>query len=212
MSKSLGNFRVVRDILKSVPRDVLRLFLLSAHYRSPLDFNTENIGSLQKGYEELYRTLMRLQDVLRLIPAQPENSPDPDAQTLDQEIRENLQRFEANLDDDLNTAQAIGQIFSLANRVKQMVAGRAFKITQARAKALRSAFDAFLAMAGVLGVVPEFPAVPQDVLSAITAREAARSKKDWAEADRLRALIVSAGWTVEDTSLGPLTSPAKIGA
>jgi cysteinyl-tRNA synthetase len=207
MSKSLGNFRIVRDLLKVVPHQVLRLFLLSAHYRSPLDFNAENLDGVRKGYEEFTRTLERLSEVARLTPKEAVE-PDREAKVFQVGRADALARFEAALDDDLNTAQAIGQLYALANSVKKLVAGKNLTLTGERQEALAQAHQDLLSMSEVLGIVPELTSVPDEIRATVRAREDARTRRDWPEADRLRAEVLAQGWAIEDTTLGPLINRA----
>ncbi len=204
MSKSLGNFMIVRELLAALGEpQVLRLFLLSAHYRSPLDFDLENLNAARSGYRELQRTLERLDTVLAFPAAE---SPDPDAEVFEEGRKQALARFEAFLDDDLNTAGALGQVFSLANGVKRLIAGRTLTLSTRRREVLKLAETDLAGMLEVLGSPVILRERCADDLRLLHAREEARAHKDWARADALRTDLAARGWTVEDTSLGPILS------
>jgi len=204
MSKSLGNFWIVRDVLKVIPYQVLRLFMLSAHYRSPLDFNRENVGAAQNGYEELKRTLERLNEILRISLAE-DYLADEKADALEKERTEISKKFEEALDDDLNTAGAIGQIFTLANKTRQIIASRPRK-TFALYKVLKRIQEDLLDMTGVLGIQPVLQAIPAEIYEMIQKRQAAREEKDYKKADKYKQSILARGYMLEDTVFGTLVS------
>ncbi|NTV51643.1 MAG: cysteine--tRNA ligase [Candidatus Firestonebacteria bacterium] len=210
MSKSLGNFRIVRDILGIMPREVLRLFLLSAHYRSPLDFNPENIEAMQKGFEEIWRTLGRLREVLAFSP-EADTSFDPLVDAFQQGCLQSLTRFDLNLDEDMNTAGALGELYSLANQIKKLLAQKGFKFSERCREALSRAQGQLLEMLEVFGVAVELPQKTQAVLDLAKKRQAARQQKDWPAADQLRLALEAAGFWVEDMASGAmLVIPAAL--
>lgn len=204
MSKSLGNFMIVRELLTALGEpQVLRLFLLSAHYRSPLDFDLENLDAARTGYHELQRTLERLDNVLEFPAA---DHPDPDAEVFEEGRKQALARFEAFLDDDLNTAGALGQVFSLANGIKRLIAGKALTLSTRRREVLKLAETDLAGMLEVLGSQVILRERSVDDVRLLRTREEARERKDWALADTLRKELAARGWGVEDTSLGPILS------
>jgi cysteinyl-tRNA synthetase len=210
MSKSLGNFRVVRDILQILPRQVLRLFLLSAHYRSPLDFNPENIEAVHKGFEEIWRTLGRLREVLAL-PADADTAFDAAVEVFQTGCAQSLARFDQALDDDLNTAGAIGELYSLANQIKKLLAQRGFKFSTRCCEALQEAQGRLLEMLGVFGMDVALPPKNAAVQDLERQRRSARQGKNWVESDRLRQAIEVAGFWVEDMASGAmLVIPAAL--
>lgn len=202
MSKSLGNFWVTRDVLKVIPYQVLRLFLLSAHYRSPLDFNPENVEAAGVGYHEFKRTLERLAAITGTV-MQDDYLADEKADVLNNERCRILEKFEFFLDDDLNTAGAIGQLFSLANKIRQVIAGRPKK-TFVFLEIVKRIETDLKGMAGVLGIVPDIVPVPEEILEMITSRNQARADKNWALSDQLRDQITGCGYSLEDTPFGSL--------
>ncbi len=189
MSKSLGNFFTVRDVLKRYPAEVIRYFILGSHYRSPLNYSDQQL-------DQARAALGRLYIALRNMPAAV--APKDDAFRT---------RFAAAMDDDFNTPLAISVLFDLAREVNTL---RDSKPAQAQVLAalLRE-------LGGVLGILQSDPeaylqagAAQQDGLTAeeverlIAARKAARAAKDWKEADRLRAELDTAGIVIEDGAGG----------
>jgi len=203
MSKSLGNFRVVRDILKVIPQQILRLFLLSAHYRSPLDFNPENIEGVQKGFEEIWRTLGRLREVLA-FPLDSAVDFDPQVDAFQLGCEQSLARFEQTLDDDMNTAGALGELYSLANHIKKLLAQKTFRFSDRSREALTQAQSHLRDMIGVFGLDITLPVKSDLILDLEQQRRLARTRKNWGESDRLRQVMEAAGFWIEDMSSGAM--------
>jgi cysteinyl-tRNA synthetase len=206
MSKSTGNFLTIRDALERYHPEVLRLFLLSKHYRSPLDFAHRTVEELHSGLARIYRTLERMEDLLG--PA------DPLAETTQGALAEDPQpgflgRFVEVMDDDLNTAGAIGLIFDKVKDLNRSMdsAGGAGMEKESLAEERRR-----LLLAGrILGVLQRSPASffqetsgagdrpdPEEVERLIKERSEARARKDWAKADGIRDFLRERGVVLED--------------
>jgi cysteinyl-tRNA synthetase len=195
MSKSLGNFFTVREILNRYRPEVVRFFILNSHYRSPLNYCDENL-------DEALAALTRLYTALRGL-----NMPS-DAGTLSKAASlQNLQaRFQAAMNDDFNTAEAIAVLFEGAREVNRLKTDQpdlaSVAAIQLRGMAgvlglLQSEPEAFLkAGSGVAGNVIDEAAIE----SLIQQRLDARSNKNWAEADRIRDLLSDQGIVLEDTA------------
>ena len=188
MSKSLGNVLLVRDLLSDAPGEAIRFALLSAHYRQPLDWSAHGLAQAKRGLDRLYGTLRDLGDT-------PDSACPPGL----------LDTFEAALEDDLNFPGAIAELFQIAKSARRAVtvADRA-----AHKVALREA-------GGFLGLLQQDPAAwfaqpsEQDgdtakIQRLVEARQAARSARDYATADRIRDELVAFGVTVEDRTEGPV--------
>ncbi|HEU5399685.1 MAG TPA: cysteine--tRNA ligase [Gammaproteobacteria bacterium] len=189
MSKSLGNFFTVRDVLKVYPAEVVRYFILGSHYRSPLNYSDQQLDQARTGLGRLYIALR--------------NMPAGDA-PHEHAFRT---RFTAAMDDDFNTPVAVSVLFDLAREVNIL------KDTKpAEAVSLAALLKELGGLLGILQSDPEAylqsGAVRQDGISAadveklIAARKAARTAKDWKEADRLRAELDAAGIVIEDGAGG----------
>ena len=194
MSKSLNNFFTVRDIAKEYDLEVVRYFLLSAHYRSPINFSRDQIEAASASLNRLYNA----RNNLRFLAENGEDRPmNADEQALTERLKEYEKRFDAAMDDDLNTADALGAIFEM---VKD--ANVSLNNGSARAAA-QAALDSLLAVCGVLGILSKDEnAIPDEVQKMLDERAEARKNKDWKRSDELREAIRNAGYTVEDTKQG----------
>ncbi len=194
MSKSLGNFFTVRDIREQYDLEAVRMFLLSAHYRSPLNFSREQIEQAKAALDRMYTA----RDNLAFLREGAVDRPADETEAALMEAAEaSLKKFDEAMDDDLNTADAIGAIFELIKH-----ANIALKPGCAR-EAVDAAWNAFTEMTGVLGLVK--PASKEDdaeVDALVKARAQARKEKNWKESDRIRDELKARGYIVEDTAAG----------
>lgn len=189
MSKSLGNFFTIREILQKYHPETLRYFLLMSHYRSQLNYSLENLDNAKEGLHRFYQTLRGIK---------------PAEGALDN-IYE--QRFYSAMDDDFNTPEALAVLFDIAreiNRVRYSDDERAAilaKTLLTLAKILgllEHSVEDFLQ----LGVVDDELSIKIEAL--IQARQEARAEKNWAESDRIRDEIKALGIELEDTPQGPI--------
>ena len=196
MSKSTGHFRTMDEIARRFPADVVRFYLLSTHYRTEIEFSderlTEAAASIER-FENVFRTLARL--VGRR--GDGETAPEPSAGAA-----EARRRFTEAMDDDLNTAQAIGHLFDLVRVLNQEIeSGAQAELLRADGAVLRELLDILGLLANIGGAAA---AVPEDVEKLAAERSEARAGRDWARADELRGKIEEAGYVVEDTPEGPV--------
>lgn len=193
MSKSLNNFFTVRDIAKEFDLEAVRMFMLGVQYRNPVNFSRELILQSQSALERLRTAKERLAQV------QIASSETAEDAAFIAQLADFKTRFCDAMDDDLNTADAIGVLFEFARAANTFV-------SEARGKA---AVDAGLALfselTGVLGLLThekaeEFPA---EATALLEERQAARKAKNFARADEIRDALKQMGFTVEDTANGP---------
>ncbi|MDD3213058.1 MAG: cysteine--tRNA ligase [Eubacteriales bacterium] len=194
MSKSKGNFFTVRDISKEFDLEAVRMFMLSAHYRSPVNFSREMIAQAASSLERLYGARDQL---LFLEKTAETREPNADERNLMAEADKAHAKFNAAMDDDLNTADALGALFELAREI--------FKLPQSgvSGETLSYVKNQLLTMTDVLGLLVKQPdELTPEVRAMVTEREQARKDKDWKRSDELRDAIKAAGYILEDTAAG----------
>ena len=194
MSKSLGNFFTIRDIVAHFPYQVIRFFILSGHYRMPINFSDELLRSAQNGLERITTCVKNLKFVIG------KNSGDGSGdEALLEAVKKAGEEFVSCMDDDLNTADAITAIFNLVRDANTSVAN-----ANASDTALKAALDKLVELTDVLGIEAETEdPVPQEVMDLVQKRAEAKKAKDFALADSLRDQITSMGYSVKDTANGP---------
>jgi cysteinyl-tRNA synthetase len=214
MSKSLNNFKTIRDILEQYLPEVLRLFLLGRHYRSPVDFTVEAVEEAEKNCKRLYETLAAADAELA--------RPDPKGGSLPEDIAATYadlaNAWDAVMDDDMNTAAALGHMNSLAHLMGRIMEDKALRKNAGGRDCLKAAREIFTAWGRVLGL---FLLPPPDFLSDLkicrarrknvdvaqveklmAERRAAREAKDFAASDALRDALAALGVIVRDTPEG----------
>lgn len=212
MSKSLGNFITIRDALQDYHPEVLRLFLLSKHYRSPLDFSKKDVLNLQSGLIRIYRALQRLETMI-----EPFEWGDYDYGTHSLSTSQEgtfLEQFIQMMDDDMNTAGAIGLIFEKVKEMNRLMDSQGEKSVSNLIDQLKDDRRQLFLAAKVLGVLQNTPedffadiARPtkvdsKEVESMVQERSEARARKDWAKADEIRDQLQDMGIELEDGSEG----------
>jgi cysteinyl-tRNA synthetase len=205
MSKSLGNFTTIRALLESgVSPMTLRLFVLQAHYRKPLDFTAEALAAAATGWKGLDAALGLGERHGAALgwgaTPQASGSPEPD-----EEMAAARGRFADAMDDDLNTSAAVAVLFALARPLRALAnrleRGDSEAEAAGGAAALEPRWGLLNELAGVLGLEAEKPAAAVDegaILHSIEARRAAKAAKDFATADRLRAELAAGGIVLID--------------
>ncbi len=192
MSKSLGNFFTVRDVAEKYGYEPVRYFLISSHYRSPINYNTEIIEQCKASLERLYTCRNNLDFAL-------ENTADGELDNeFNDKVHGRIQQFITAMDDDLNTADAIAAVFELVRDINTAIAAGANKAT------LELASKAFDELTDVLGLVynRNQASLDDEVEELIAQRAQARKDKNWALADEIRDKIKAMGIVLEDTPQG----------
>ena len=200
MSKSLGNFFTVRDILKEYDAEDVRMFMLSAQYRSPLNFSRDSIAQAHASLTRLYTARDHL---LFLLDKAQDRAPDAQDEAFLQRVQEYRKRFDEAMDDDLNTAGAIGVLFELVYDCNTTLTERSAK------SAIEGAQRTLSELSDVLGLLlKKADALPQEVQALADQRAEARKQKDWTASDALRKQLQQLGYQVEDTPAGQKLSKA----
>ena len=192
MSKSLGNFFTVREVSEQYDLQVLRFFMLSAHYRSPLNFSRELMESAKSGLERILTAADRLRDLKLTGDIKEEEK------AFSDEIDEFVNRYESYMDDDFNTADAISVIF-------EMVKAANINVTEDSSAALRDKYlETIEKLCGILGIKTQKKEelLDADIQALIDERQAARKAKDFARADQIRDQLSSMGIRLKDTREG----------
>ena len=194
MSKSLGNFFTVRDILKEYDAEDVRMFMLSAQYRSPINFSREMIAQAHSSLSRLYTARDQMTFLLQHAPERELNE---EEKAFVQRVQEHVAKFDAAMDDDLNTADAMGAIFELVRDANLNLNAETAKA------AIQSALDALLELCDVLGLLMKKASdLPADIQALADERVQARKDKNWKRSDELRDQLKELGYTVEDTKEG----------
>ena len=195
MSKSAGNFFTVRDISEKYDLQVLRFFMLSAHYRSPLNFSAELMQAAQSGYDRIVTAVENLNFLIENAKAEEESAKERE---LEEQAKAFVLKFEEAMEDDFNTADAISAIFEL---VKFVNTNTAEEHTKAYLQALK---QKIMALADICGLIVEKKKelLPQDIEALIAQRQAARKEKNFARADEIRNELLEKGIVLEDTREG----------
>ncbi|MGI6239584.1 MAG: cysteine--tRNA ligase [Christensenellales bacterium] len=197
MSKSEGNFFTVRDILKEFDPEAVRMFLLSAHYRSPINFSRALVTQAKSALERLYNARDNAAFLLEGAPAREMNEPE---RALCAQGERAVREFEDAMADDLNTADAFGVIFEFVREMNTALTAQ----NAPCAAAIEAALSHLKTMTDVLGLLwKEADTTPDEIKRLVAARTDAKAARDFAEADRLRGEIAARGYLVEDTPKGP---------
>jgi cysteinyl-tRNA synthetase len=214
MSKSLGNFLTIKEILKAYHPEVMRFFLLSRHYRSPIDFSSQGMEEARQGLERFYQILAGIDEALQKPAGKRKGKASPEETTVRKNVDAFTQRFEEAMDDDFNTAAALAPLFELSHDLNRILQGPSAE----GAEILRKGKEAFAIAGKVLGIFQEGPSVfleqeqqrkaqsltitSDEIEKLIKERNEARRKKNWPRADEIRDHLASQGIMLEDTAQG----------
>jgi cysteinyl-tRNA synthetase len=211
MSKSLGNYTSMAELLGSWDPEVIRFYLLSTHFRSRAEFETAQLERAKAGLERIRECSLALHERLQGAPEHLEARA-PAGEALVAVAARAQERWREAMEDDFNSGGAIGHIFELVREFNRL-ADEDDPGLRADRKALEAARDALALMTGVLGLFREgLPtrrelAVTPELEALLERRNAARAAKDWAEADRLRDAIQAQGFQVLDGPDGSQLRP-----
>ncbi|KAI4453134.1 cysteinyl-trna synthetase [Holotrichia oblita] len=196
MSKSLGNFFTVRDVAEEFDYEVIRFFMLSSHYRSPISFSKDLMEASKSALDRIYTCIKNLEFLLE--------SSEPSKTGIEEneyikKLIELKQKFIDAMDDDLNTADAIAAIFEVVSEANKYAAQ-----PEIEAQSIQYTIDLINELIGILGLLNRRnnDAIPAEVEQLIDERLTARKNKDWAKSDEIRDTLKNMGYAVEDTPQG----------
>ena len=195
MSKSLRNFRTVREISEQYDLQVLRFFMLSAHYRSPLNFSAELMEASKNGLERILNATDNLKHLIASVAAEEMSAEEKEAFSKTDAY---VEEFEKAMDDDFNTADAIAAIFELVKYANTTATAESSK------EYLRGLLDRIVKLGDVLGLIldKKEELLDADIEKLIEERQAARKAKDFARADAIRDELLEKGIILKDTREG----------
>ncbi len=195
MSKSLGNFRTVREISEQYDLQVLRFFMLSAHYRSPLNFSADLMEASKNGLERIVNAADNLKHLMK-------NTSVAEMTDAEKELfagtEEFVKAYEAAMEDDFNTADAVSAVFDLVKYINTNVSAENSK------EYLQAMFDLLVKLTDVLGLIVDKgeEILAEDIEKLIEERQAARKARDFARADAIRDELLAKGIILKDTREG----------
>jgi cysteinyl-tRNA synthetase len=217
MSKSLGNILTIKEILKDWHPEVLRLFFLSHHYRSPVDYSEESFHDAKSGLDRFYMTLNAIEKELKK-PLSQEKLDSPVIENCRQAVKSLEARFEEAMDDDFNTAETLGYFYELQTHLNSLLSLSKGNPTEEIASILKKGLDHFASKGWVFGLFGEDPQryleqqkkeglkklslTEEEILRSIGERNLARKEKDYKKADEIRNELLSKGVVLEDTPSG----------
>ena len=194
MSKSLGNFFTVKEIAEEFDLEVLRFFLLSAHYRSPINFSRETMKQMENALERLYNNKKNLEYLL-------EKSENRELNEEEISHLSEMEKFKidfiASMEDDLNTADAIAAVFELVKYANTNINEKSSK------ELIQKTYDLFMELCNVLGILNKKEEIlEEEIVELIEKRTEARKNKDFKLADEIRDTLKEKGIVLEDTQEG----------
>lgn len=193
MSKSLGNFKTVREIANVYGYEVIRYFLISSHYRSPINYSLEIIEQCKSALERLYTCRESLDFALK-------NAKDiPDDEELIKKLNSHREQFITAMDDDLNTADGVAAVFELVKDINTSILDK--EVSKNVCQTAAAVFDELCDVLGIL-YNRKNNDVDSDIEALIEERQQARANKDWATADRIRDELKAKGIILKDTPQG----------
>ncbi len=195
MSKSLGNFFTIREIGEKYPLQVIRFFILSAHYRSPLNFSDTLVESAKASLERILTAVSKLEDMLADAD---DRSLNAEEEKISAGLKDFENKFDEAMEDDLNTADAIAAIFELVKYTNSNISSESPK------KLVEEGLGMIRKLCDILGIITEIKKekLDSEIEALIEERQAARKAKNFARADEIRDLLAAEGIILEDTREG----------
>ena len=193
MSKSLKNFITIKDILSQYSSEAIRFMVLSAYYRSPIDYKEDLIKQSEAGVQRILELINKLELVKK-------SGPKDEKMEIDEIIKNTKTEFEKKMDDDFNTPEAMAILFSFIRIVNSFIDNQDLDRNSAE-----KAIGFLKEIDEVFGVLPKKESgIPEKIFELVQNREKLRKEKAWLEADKVRGEVESLGYSIEDTPYGPL--------
>jgi len=218
MSKSLGNIFPIKEILKNYHPEVLRLFMLQSHYRSPVDYSENSLNESRAGLIRCYTTLKLMKETLGKLTVPATGTPSEKETDYSDRFKQLIEKFNAAMDDDFNTAQALGHVFDMIRLINNFIVEEKKLPDSAKAGILTGAGKVFEHFGEVLGILQNdadqfFLADRETELrkrgldlekieNLVRERQVARSQKDWAGADAIRKELAGLHIVLKDSAEG----------
>ena len=195
MSKSLGNFFTLREVKAEYDLEVLRFFLLSAHYRSPINFSRDVMDQMKNGLERIYNAKYTLEDLLE---STEERELSDEDKALIESMESHRVKFEEAMDDDVNTADAVSEVFNIVKIANANIDRESNRIV------VELALNLILELTHVLGIGnrEREEIKDEEIIALIDERNEARANKDFKRADEIRDELTAKGIVLEDTREG----------
>lgn len=197
MSKSKGNFFLVRDVAKQYGYEVIRFFVLQSHYRNPINYSTDSIEAAKAGLERIYNCRETLERALSDAPQGKLSD------NIKQSTTSYKEQFAAAMEDDLNTADAFGVMFELVREINTALTG---EYNHSDLECYAAQLDEIAGVLGLLYNLKVEEKIPESVMALVEKRKEARAAKDFATADSLRDQIAEMGYAIEETRQGTIVS------
>lgn len=221
MSKSLGNFFTIRTVLETYHPETLRFFILSAHYRSPIDFCDQNLNDAQAGLERVYSCIAALDEILNTSPTCADlpttDALSPTGLDLQEKSSQFISRFAEAMDDDFNTAQALGILFEIVRATNRFLA-ETIEISPLEISLVARVRHLFDEAGNVLGLfntqasswlaeikdskIAQIKTTPEKIEKLIIERAEARKSKDFNRSDEIRDILLEKGIQLLDSASG----------
>ena len=221
MSKSLGNFFTIKDILKKYDPEVVRFFIISAHYRSPIDFSDQNLEDAKAGLSRFYELLRVADELLEKMPV-PDKANCPAIEDSERGVYDRIElldeRFAEAMDDDFNTALAIGHLFDAVRGLNRLITERRFDDCPLSLTVLDDGVKKLRLLGGVLGLLGSEPVTwlenqksaglkggeltAEAIEALIEERKQARADRNFARSDEIRDALAAKGVTLLDSREG----------
>ncbi|HEY4474851.1 MAG TPA: cysteine--tRNA ligase [Candidatus Paceibacterota bacterium] len=189
MSKSKGNFKTAHDLLEQYPKEVLRFYILSGYYRSPLEFNDKTLRQSEAGVNRIYEFMQKLT-----------LAGGSGKENIEKQIINTEKQFLDSMDNDFNTPNSLASIFSLIRNVNPLVSSNSLDDSS-----LKSLRDLLQKANSIFEIIPtKQKKIPKEIQELINKREEFRVNKNYDESDKIRTQMQDLGYDVEDTIYGPL--------